>query len=188
MEAVLKESEEKLSQLVETAQDAIVCDVNQVITDWNRSAEKIFGYSKREIIGKLISLPCMVMIYGYESALYKESLKSWHTHCFQAACHHSVATEWLWMNYKVPVDLHEYRYLGNNFRERERIKRKTKRWAAKLQSMPISERQALLSALDEALGLSVSSKQYDVQDVEAWFSSETAYETARLKGARKTLH
>ena len=56
MEAVLKESEEKLSQLVETAQDAIVCDVNQVITDWNRSAEKIFGYSKWEIIGQPISL------------------------------------------------------------------------------------------------------------------------------------
>ncbi|MDR4505063.1 MAG: hypothetical protein MRK01_09770 [Candidatus Scalindua sp.] len=99
----------------------------------------------------------MVMISGYESALYKESLKSWHAHCFQAACHHGVATEWLWRDYEVPVDLHEYRYLGNNFRERERIKRKTKRWAAKLQSIPVSACQALLSALDEALGSSVYS-------------------------------
>jgi hypothetical protein len=52
------------------------------------------------------------------------------------------------MNYEAPVELHEYRYLGNNFRERERIKRKTKRWTAKLQSMPILERQALLCAMD----------------------------------------
>ncbi|MDR4498388.1 MAG: PAS domain S-box protein [Candidatus Scalindua sp.] len=56
MENLLKESEEKHRKLIETAQDAIVCDVNQVITDWNRSAEKIFGYSRREIIGKPISL------------------------------------------------------------------------------------------------------------------------------------
>lgn len=32
--------------------------------------------------------------------------------------------------------------------------------------------------IDEALGLAESSKQYDVQDVEAWLSSETVYETA----------
>lgn len=110
-----------------------------------------YEYSHKDhvvLLEVLKSLPCMVMISGYESALYKETLKSWHTHCFQAACHHGVATEWLWMNYNAPVELHEYRYLGNNFRERERIKRKTKRWTAKLQSMPILERQALLSAID----------------------------------------
>ncbi len=47
--------------------------------------------------------------------------------------------------------------------------------------------------LDEALGLSKSSKQYDVQDVEAWLSSETAYETAsetyeRITGAKLSEH
>jgi hypothetical protein len=47
--------------------------------------------------------------------------------------------------------------------------------------------------LDEALGLSESSKQYDVQDVEAWLSSETAYETAsetyeRITGVTLSEH
>lgn len=32
--------------------------------------------------------------------------------------------------------------------------------------------------LDEALGLAESSKQYDVQEIEAWLSSETCYQTA----------
>ena len=40
-------------------------------------------------------------------------------------------------------------YLGDNFRERERIKRKRKRWVNRLQSMPILERQALLAAMTE---------------------------------------
>ncbi len=47
--------------------------------------------------------------------------------------------------------------------------------------------------LDEALGLSESSKQYDVQDVEAWLSSETPYEMAsetyeRITGDKLSEH
>lgn len=47
--------------------------------------------------------------------------------------------------------------------------------------------------LDEVLGLSESSKQYDVQDVEAWLSSETPYVTAsetyeRITGDKLSAH
>ena len=100
-----------------------------------------------ELLEVIKSLPCMVMISGYESPLYIASLKSWHTHSFQAATHHGMATEWIWMNYSPPVQLHDYHYLGDNFREREKIKLKSKRWAARFKSMPVLERQALLSAL-----------------------------------------
>ncbi|MCP4252649.1 MAG: PAS domain S-box protein [Candidatus Scalindua sp.] len=50
-----KSSEEKYRKLIETAQDAIICDENGIITIWNKSAEKIFGYKKSEIIGKPVS-------------------------------------------------------------------------------------------------------------------------------------
>ena len=108
-----------------------------------------------ELLEVIKSIPCMVMISGYESRLYMESLNNWHTYSFQAATHHGMATEWIWMNYSPPVQLHDYRYLGDNFREREKIKRKSKRWAARYKSMPVLERQALLSALQ-----SVSDEQY----------------------------
>jgi len=122
------------------------------LRETRKKCERLYKYEysreqHTELLEVLKSLPCMVMISGYESTLYKESLKGWHTHSFRAACHHGVATEWLWMNYRDPVELHDYRYLGNTFRERERIKRKSERWVAKLQSMPILERQALLSAI-----------------------------------------
>ena len=58
-----------------------------------------------------------------------------------------MATEWIWMNYPPPVELHDYRYLGDNFRERERIKKRTKRWVARLKKMPVLERKAFLSAI-----------------------------------------
>ena len=56
------------------------------------------------------------------------------------------------MNYSMPVELHDYRHPGNNFRERERIKLKSRRWVAKLRSMPVLERQALLSAIQVIKG------------------------------------
>ena len=42
--------------------------------------------------------------------------------------------------------------MGENFRERERIKRKKQRWTARLARMPVLERQALLSAIRDLNG------------------------------------
>lgn len=59
-------------------------------------------------------------------------------------------TESLWFNFDEPVQLHDYSFLGENFRQRERIKRKKERFIARLQKMDKLERQALLAALDDA--------------------------------------
>ena len=99
-----------------------------------------------ELLELIQSLPCMVMLSGYESTLYKQYLKGWHTYCFQAFANHHMATEWIWMNYPIPpVELHDYRYLGNNFRERERIKLRSRYWLTRLKKMPVLERNALFS-------------------------------------------
>ncbi len=101
------------------------------------------------------TLPCMVMISGYTSELYDDALSSWCTDYFRTTNRRGTRTiERLWMNYPKPTRLHDYRYLGNNFRERERIKRKKNRWIRKLLTMPDPERYALAAAIDEvdALG------------------------------------
>ncbi|MDG4877485.1 PAS domain S-box protein [Mesorhizobium sp. WSM4935] len=48
----------RLSALVESSDDAIsATDLEGIITDWNSGAERLYGYSRREIIGRpLISL------------------------------------------------------------------------------------------------------------------------------------
>jgi hypothetical protein len=51
------------------------------------------------------------------------------------------------MNYPEPMALHDYRYLGRNFRERERIKRKKIRWKNRLSRMPLLERRVLVATL-----------------------------------------
>ncbi|MBU1642799.1 EAL domain-containing protein, partial [bacterium] len=52
-EAALLENEEKLRQITEAAQDAIMMiDNNGLLTFWNSSAERIFGYKKEEVLGR----------------------------------------------------------------------------------------------------------------------------------------
>jgi len=51
----INKSKEYTENLIETAQDAFVCiDENEIINVWNKTAEKIFGYTKNEIIGKSV--------------------------------------------------------------------------------------------------------------------------------------
>lgn len=101
-----------------------------------------------ELLDTLKSLPCRVMISGYQSTLYEKSLKNWYTDHFVTRTRSgALATEWIWMNYSTPNELHDFRFVGKDFRERERIKRKTHRWLTKLRSLPLSEKHALIQAL-----------------------------------------
>jgi len=103
-----------------------------------------------ELLEVIKSLPCLIMISGYHSRLYSESLNNWKVYSFQAACHHGVATEYIWMNYPAPVALHDYSYLGDTFRDRERIKLKSEGWVRRLRAMPGLERQAILTAINNS--------------------------------------
>lgn len=104
----------------------------------------------RALLALLRALPCPVAISGYASWLYEMELAGWRVLTFQTVKRSGeVGTEYLWMSYPPPLELHDYRFLGGNFRERERIKRKRERWKARLRSMPALERHALLAAIDE---------------------------------------
>ena len=104
-----------------------------------------------ELLTRLKSLPCPVMLCGYASDLYFDMLPDWHTFTYQAMTRGgSMATEYIWMNYPPPHQLHDYRYLGDDYREREvhakrirTLKKRWKRWS------PL-ERNAYKAALLEA--------------------------------------
>lgn len=113
-----------------------------------------FEYSDEDherLLSCIIDLDCFVAISGYESDLYKDVLSHWRSIQFQSPLHTGEqATEWLWMNYDEPKALHDYQYLGNNFRDRERIKKKYTRWVNRLKNMNPQESRAILWAIRES--------------------------------------
>lgn len=93
----------------------------------------------------------MFMLSGYWSELYAAQLRGWRTISFPVMTRGGTwAEEWVWMNYPEPVRLHDYTFLGDDFRERERIGRKARRWVNGLQRLPILEQRAILSQMKEA--------------------------------------
>jgi len=119
------------------------------------SQRQIYRYELTEadhsqLLEIIKDLHCMVVLSGYYSNLYAHELASWRTVQYQAQCQNGkTATEWLWMNYPQPFELHDYRYLGKNFRERERIKRKKTRWIDRLTRISSLERHAILDAIQQ---------------------------------------
>jgi hypothetical protein len=97
-----------------------------------------------------LKLPYNVMISGYDSPLYNETLSVWRKESFNTTNRAGQrTTEIVWSNFKEPVELHDYSFLGENHRERLDIKRLKKRWIKNLKNMSAQKRFALFDAIDE---------------------------------------
>lgn len=96
-------------------------------------------------------LECYVMISGYASAMYDRALASWTRKEFQCKARKGVKTEIVWMNFN-PDEItqrHDWRFFGNNFRERERLQKKLKRLRRKLTEVNVFEQNYLLDGISD---------------------------------------
>lgn len=93
--------------------------------------------------------PAMVMICALPNLLYEQHLAGWRTFQYTQQTRHGMQTEQVWMNYPEPTELHDYRYLGDNYRKRQDLQLLIKRNVQKLQAMPPLHRKALLNALNQ---------------------------------------
>jgi DNA adenine methylase len=114
----------------------------------------LFEYGKdsehRELLALLLDYPAQVMISGYRSEMYDSTLAAWRRIDIPAVTRGGgKVTECVWCNFPDRPHRHDYRYLGRNFRERERIRRKIRRWRRRLLAMVDVEREALIAGLRE---------------------------------------
>jgi len=117
----------------------------------------------RQLLAVLASLKCYVLLSGYPSELYDLALSTWRVVRYRTMTRAGrMADECLWCNFPEPVELHDYRYLGTDYRDRERLKRKRLRWERRLSAMPVLERQALLAALQNVSADTVGDTGADV--------------------------
>lgn len=92
-----------------------------------------------------------VMISSYRNELYDEILKEWKVVEFDAMTRQGPRREAIYMNYDIEqLPLHDYRYLGADRRERERIRNKVKRWKDGLDRMERREREAILQYINKS--------------------------------------
>lgn len=94
----------------------------------------------------LATVPAAVIVSGYPHALYDSMLPGWRMIEFQAMTRGGVRTEKLWLNFE-PGQVAWSSFAGRDRTQRQMIKRKAERWAAKFASLPMPERLAILAAL-----------------------------------------
>jgi DNA adenine methylase len=127
---------------------------------------ELFTEAEHErLLSVLTGLQAKVMISGYQSPLYSMRLSGWRTASFWTVNRRGKRVqEFVWMNYPAGR-LHDSRFVGNGFTDRQRIKRKAGRWQRKFLAMPADERQAVLDSLLNARDpLAVSDSAYRQAD------------------------
>ena len=101
-----------------------------------------------ELLDRLRRIPAAVILSGYPSPLYDSLLFDWKACEFQVMTRGGPRTEKLWFNF-TPSHVHWASFAGQDFTDRQRIKRKAARWAANYRQLPPGERLAVLAALLE---------------------------------------
>ena len=98
------------------------------------------------LLGRLMGLPCAVMVSGYPSALYDEWLRGWRSVSLQVMNQAGVVTEKVWFNFE-PDRVHWASCAGRDFTHRQTVKRKAAGWGRRYRAMPSAERLAVLAAI-----------------------------------------
>lgn len=141
--------------------ELLYCDPPYLVqTRTSRNSKYRFEYTKQDHIALLAlvkSLPCHVILSGYPSSLYDDTLGDWNTIELQAMTRGGPRTEKIWFNYTIDR-VHWASYAGKNFTERQAIKRKSQRWSKKYQALPNEQRLAILAALMEVEASKVTPK------------------------------
>lgn len=131
----------------------VYCDPPYPISS-RKGKRKIYKHEMTDedhlrLLNAITKLKCDVLISTYPNDLYISHLLNcgWLRKSFQSKTRVGMATENLYMNYSDITELHDYSYLGKNFRERERIRNKIKRFTHKLSSLPTLERKAIITSI-----------------------------------------
>ena len=111
------------------------------------------------LLAIITRLNAKVIISGYDNEIYRQYLNDWHVRTYSCCAHDGIRKEFLWHNFSAPSQLHDYRYLGSNFRERQNIRRRIERIQRRLGRLSNQECFFLQEWLTEKVGLTQISKE-----------------------------
>lgn len=135
------------------AEAFVFCDPPYVMSE--RSGGRIYkceltDEDHQRLLGtvtKINAARYQIMMCGYSCDLYA-ALDPWESIDHRVPTRGGLQDERIWMNYEIPVQLHDYQYIGDGRRSRERIRRRQKNWHEQLMQMSEQERLAMLEVLN----------------------------------------
>lgn len=104
-----------------------------------------------EVLTRIPTSSAAIMACGYNSPIYA-SLEPWRSIDHRVPTRGGLQDERIWMNYQETDDLHDFQYVGDSNRERERIRRRQTNWRKQLDAMSDRERSAMLDVLNKGRG------------------------------------
>jgi len=121
---------------------------------WKNQTNKLYEHELMDsdherLLNILSRINANVIISSYPNQLYSDLLKEWKTFTFQSQTRSGTATEQIWMNYPEPKELHDYSYIGNDYREREQLKGIVSRNVSKFKRLPDLQRNAIIQQLQK---------------------------------------
>lgn len=90
-----------------------------------------------------------IMICHYPDTMYDNYLHGWHKHDYKSMTRAGMADERLYMNYAKPERLHDYRYIGADFTNRQQLKRIRENMINKLSRLDPVLRNCILSDISQ---------------------------------------
>lgn len=87
------------------------------------------NFQHQNLLSIIMKMKYLILISSYDNKMYNDSLPNWSKLNFSVGTRNGKAIETVYYNYSLSNGLlHDYRYLGNNFKDRERIRLKIDRW------------------------------------------------------------
>lgn len=102
-----------------------------------------------KLFQSIIAANVKIILIHPKGYLYDELINlGWRYKEVSIRYHNKTSIERIYMNYEVPSNLLTYQFLGFNFTDRQRIKRKCIRFSQKLLLLPVLERLAIIEYIN----------------------------------------
>lgn len=99
-----------------------------------------------DLLDYVAGSPYKIMLSCYDNDLYRSKLHKWTRKTVKSMTRGGLRTETIYMNYKIS-SLHDSRYIGKDFTDRQRIKRKVARHIKKLSQLEPLERECIIDEI-----------------------------------------
>ncbi len=118
-----------------------------------KSTAKLYDFEMTDcqhqnLLSIIIKMKYLILISSYDNKMYNDSLPNWFKLDFPVGTRNGKAIETVYYNYSLSNGLlHDYRYLGNDFKDRERIRLKISRWVKGLEKLEAREQMAIIKSI-----------------------------------------